>query len=236
MIDQVLTESWQEVMASYGNPASIAVKMENGGAKYATTNAPGLRYETASTVKVAVLTMLLHITGGELDDRQETLTKQMIRYSDNDATTAIVTDYLGGMLALQSLYDELGMMETRADDWWGKTLTVPTDQLKLLQMIYYDHHDGYLNQRSKDYVKMLMHTVSFDQQWGMSAGSDDYYLKNGWRPASDNGKWEVHSMGYLPAGEQSFIIAIYTRNNRDYASGVSLIEELARSKKEVLLR
>ena len=83
---------------------------------------------------------------------------------------------------------------------------------------------------------MLMHTVSFDQQWGMSAGSDDYYLKNGWRPASDNGKWEVHSMGYLPAGEQSFIIAIYTRNNRDYASGVSLIEELACSTKEVLLR
>ncbi len=122
MIDQVLTESWQEVMASYGNPASIAVKMENGGAKYATTNAPGLRYETASTVKVAVLTMLLHITGGELDDRQETLTKQMIRYSDNDATTAIVTDYLGGMLALQSLYDELGMMETRADDWWGEDI------------------------------------------------------------------------------------------------------------------
>lgn len=229
-----LTAGWQQVMTKYGNAASIAVQMGKNGQIYQTTNAPTLRYETASTVKVAVLTYLLHRTGGQLNPTQEELTKKMIRYSDNDATTALLDDYLGGMLALSNLYDDLGMEQTTASTWWGTTLTIPTDQLKLLYLIYYDPATDYLTQEAKNYIQHLMHTVYFEQQWGISVDSDDYYLKNGWRPASDNGKWEVHSIGYLPRGKDNLTIAIYTRNNRDYATGVQLVEDLARVTKEML--
>lgn len=234
-LNQTLNYNWQQIMGSYWNSSAIAIQLQRNGAIYSTTNNPGLRYETASTVKVAVLAMLLHQTGGHLNATQQDLATRMIRYSDNDATTTIVNNYLGGYHALQSLYNDLRMSQTSANyTWWGTTLTVPTDQLKLLHMIYLDNSNDYLNTSSKNYIKSLMGSVSAGQQWGISAGSNSYYLKNGWRPASDNGLWEVHSIGYLPDGINSYTIAIYTRNNRNYNWGVSYVEALARITKKII--
>ena len=229
MDKEKLKTAWQKVMTKYGNQAAVAIQFVDDDEVLATTNAPALRYETASTVKVAVLALLLKKTGGQLNPTQRELTERMIRYSDNDATTAILENYLGGMLSLQSLYQDLGMTNTTASSWWGTTLTVPSDQLKLLRMIYCNLPADYLSDSSRAYVKKLMGEVAVSQQWGISTGKSEYYLKNGWRPASDNGKWEVHSIGYVPNEPKSYIIAIYTRNNRDYASGVRLVEDLARA-------
>lgn len=130
MDKEKLTTAWQKVMTKYGNQAAVAIQFVDDDEVLATTNAPALRYETASTVKVAVLALLLKKTGGQLNPTQRELTERMIRYSDNDATTAILENYLGGMLSLQSLYQDLGMTNTTASSWWGTTLTVPSDQLK----------------------------------------------------------------------------------------------------------
>lgn len=233
-LNQTLIYNWQQVMGQYWNSSSTAIQLQRDGSEYATTNNPGLNYETASTVKVAVLAMLLHNTNGNLDATQQSLAIRMIRNSDNDATTAIVNDYLGGMYALSSIYGTLGMSQTSASSWWGTTLTVPIDQLKLLNMIYLDSSSNYLNEHSKNYIKWLMGSVSSGQRWGISAGSNSYYLKNGWRPASDNGLWEVHSIGYIPNGINSSTIAIYTRNNQDFNWGVDYVEALARITKEII--
>lgn len=222
-------------MEKYGNAAAIAIQMQGSLAKCSFTNTPALRYETASTVKVAVISLLLHTTGGELNDKQRELTRRMIRNSDNKATTAILKNYLGGIMALKAVYADLGMTNTTASTWWGTTLTVPSDQLKLLKMIYLDPHSDYLNDQSRNYIKALMKTINPQQQWGISAGNPtDFYLKNGWRKASDNKKWEVHSIGFLPKRDRSYLIAIYTRNNRNFNSGVSYVEELARTTSEII--
>lgn len=146
-------------MGSYWNSSSIAIQLQRNGAEYATTNNPGLRYEVASTVKVAVLAMLLHNTGGNLDSTQQSLAMRMIRNSDNDATTAILTNYLGGITFLSAIYSALGMNQTTAAPHWGSSLTVPSDQLKLLKMIYLDPSSNYLNDKSRNYIKWLMNTV-----------------------------------------------------------------------------
>lgn len=233
-LNQTLTYNWQQIMGSYWNSSSIAIQLQRNGAEYATTNNPGLRYEVASTVKVAVLAMLLHNTGGNLDSTQQSLAMKMIRNSDNDATTTILTNYLGGITALSAIYSALGMNQTTAAPHWGSSLTVPSDQLKLLKMIYLDPSSNYLNDKSRNYIKWLMNTVSTDQSWGISAGSSNYYLKNGWRPASDNGLWEVNSIGYIPNGRNSYTIAIYTRNNRNFNWGVSYVEALARITRQII--
>lgn len=233
-LNRTLTYNWQQIMGSYWNSSSIAIQLQRNGAEYATTNNPGLRYETASTVKVAVLAMLLHNTGGNLNATQQSLAMRMIRNSDNDATTAILNNYLGGVTSLGSIYNALGMSQTLASPRWGATLTVPSDQLKLLKMIYLDPSSNYLNDQSRNYIKWLMGTVSASQRWGISAGSSSYYLKNGWRPASDNGMWEVNSIGYIPNGNNSYTIAIYTRNNRDFNWGVSYVEALARITRKII--
>lgn len=232
-LSQTLNYNWQQVMNSYWNSAAIAIQLGRNGAEYSTTNNPGYQYEVASTVKVAVLAQLLHITGGNLNQTQQDLATRMIRYSDNDATTAILNNYLGGTLGINSVFRALGMNNTYASRFWGSTLTVPTDQLKLLHMIFLSNSD-YLNSQSRNYIKYLMSTVSSSQRWGISAGSSSYYLKNGWRPASDNGKWEVHSIGYIPNGINIYTIAVYTRNNRDFNWGVSYVEALSRITRQII--
>lgn len=223
-------------MGQYWNSSSIAIQLQRDGSEYATTNNPGLNYETASTVKVAVLAMLLHNTNGNLDATQQSLAIRMIRNSDNDATTAIVNDYLGGMYALSSIYGTLGMSQTSASSWWGTTLTVPIDQLKLLNMIYLDSSSNYLNEHSKNYIKWLMGSVSSGQRWEFRPEA----IPTTWRTAGAQpvimvcGKWEVHSIGYIPNGINSSTIAIYTRNNQDFNWGVDYVEALAMITKEII--
>lgn len=234
-LNQTLNYNWQQIMGRYWNSSAIAIQLQRNGSVYSTTNNPGYRYETASTVKVAILAMLLHQTGGNLNATQRDLVTRMILYSDNDATDKIVTDYLGGTGNLRSLTNYLGMSQTTVPiRHWAAIPTVPVDQLKLLHMIFLDNNNDYLNIQSKNYIKSLMASISADQRWGISAGSRTYYLKNGWRTAPDNGLWEVHSIGYLPDGINSYTIAIYTRNNRNYRWGVSYVEALARITKKII--
>ena len=233
--EKQLKATWQEIMENYNNAAAIAVQpLWDDHEEVGFTNYPNLRYETASTVKVAVLTLLLHTTGGCLDQAQQDLASRMICNSDNKATTTILENYLGGMLALTAVYHGLKMNNTTASTWWGTTLTVPHDQLKLLRLIYQQTDNDYLTDQSRRYIRDLMANINYQQQWGISAGSPRFFLKNGWRRASDNQKWEVHSIGYIPNGYHSYLIAIYTRNNRNFNSGVSYVEKLAKATRQIL--
>ncbi|MCH3921519.1 serine hydrolase [Limosilactobacillus sp.] len=229
-----LITNWGKIMNEYGNASSIAVFLQKERREFSFTNEPKLRYETASTVKVAVLSLLLHTNKGQLDQTQQRLAEKMIRNSNNKATTAILENYLGGILALKAIYRDLRMTNTTASDWWGTTLTVPHDQLKLLRMIYGPTKSDYLDDRSRKYIQSLMANTNPQQQWGISAGSPRFFLKDGWRKASDNKKWEVHSIGCIPDARQSYLIAIYTRNNRNFNSGVSYVEKLARTTRQIL--
>ncbi|WP_308184658.1 serine hydrolase [Limosilactobacillus fastidiosus] len=110
--------------------------------------------------------MLLHNTSGNLDSTQQSLSMRMIRNSDNNATTAILTNYLGGITSLSAIYSALGMNQTTASTWWISSLTVSIDQLKLLKMVYLDSFSNYLNDKSRNYIKWLMNTVSSSQRWG----------------------------------------------------------------------
>ena len=136
------------------------------------------------------------------------------------------------MLALTAVYHGLKMNNTTASTWWGTT--VPHDQLKLLRLIYQQTDNDYLTDQSRRYIRHLMANINYQQQWEISAGSPHFFLKNGWRRASDNQKWEVHSIGYIPNGYHSYLIAIYTRNNRNFNSGVSYVEKLAKATRQIL--
>ncbi|WP_375663971.1 hypothetical protein, partial [Bartonella sp. CL63NXGY] len=77
---------------------------------------------------------------------------------------------------------------------WGLSTTTPRDQVKLLNNIFYK--SSILTANSRDYINELMSNVNADQNWGISASSDHYALKNGWL---ENGreKWIVNSIGYI---------------------------------------
>ena len=233
--DDPLVVQWKNLLNGYrGHNAMIAIQSQKNGIIHEYNNNPGHRYTMASTVKVAVLAQLLHNTGGNLNSYQQSLASRMIRNSDNAATTEIVRNYLGGVSRMQDLYNALGMSETTPGPGtsWGLTTTTATDQLKLLNEIYMKPHSNYLNDQSRNYIKSLMGSVNASQRWGISAGSSQYYIKNGWLALSAPWPWYVDSIGFIPqSGNNGYTIAVYTDNNIPMQVGVNMIESLARATK-----
>ena len=233
--DDPLVVQWKNLLSSYrGHNAMIAIQSQKDGVVHEYNNNPGHRYTMASTVKVAVLAQLLHNTNGNLTAYQQGLASRMIRNSDNAATTEIVRNYLGGVSRMQELYSALGMTETTPGpgNSWGLTTTTATDQLKLLNEIFMKPQSNYLNDQSRNYIKSLMGSVNADQRWGISAGSSQYYIKNGWLALSAPWPWYVDSIGFIPQDNNNgYTIAVYTDNNIPMQVGVNMIESLARATK-----
>ena len=232
-----LVDQWKSIISRYnGHRVMIAVQSQKDGWIREYTNTPGLRLPTASTVKVAVLAQLLHNTNGNLTSYQQSLAAKMIQHSDNAATTAIVNNYLGGVNGMQAIYNALGMTQTTpgVNNHWGLTQTTAVDQLKLLNEIFIKPQSFYLNDKSRSYIKSLMATVAADQRWGISAGSSQFYLKNGWLPLSPSWNWYVNSIGFIPQGDHGYSITVYTGDNISMNVGVNLVESLARVTKDYL--
>ncbi|ETA73307.1 penicillin-binding protein [Ligilactobacillus equi DPC 6820] len=231
-----LRRAWKSSSQTYKGQYSIAIFSEKNGQTYTYTNRPFKHdWVTASTVKVAVLVALLHQEGGALSGYEATLARQMIENSDNDATTTLLKTYLGGYDTLNQVYEALGMKYTHTPtSSWGLTTTTPKDQLILLKQIFQD--SDYLSTSAQTYAKALMANVEADQNWGISAGSEHYYLKNGWLP-DDKGHWYVNSIGYIPSdpgANNGYLIAVYTQNNASLATGENQIENLAKVVPEIL--
>lgn len=234
--NQRLTDAWRNIINTRAGHIGIAVKSQLTGQIYSYTNAPGYHWWMASTVKASVLSELLHRTGGNLDGRMQGLATNMIRYSDNASTTAIVNDYLGGVNGLYGLFRAEGMSDTyTTPNGWGTTSTTPVDQVKLLNDLYLDQNSGYLNQKSRDYIHYQMSHVSYGQDWGISAGTPrgQFYIKNGWIPMNYD---RVNSIGFIPSADNrhGYAIAVYTDAGPSFQYSIDTIQALALATKRIL--
>ncbi|MCW1909639.1 class A beta-lactamase-related serine hydrolase [Lactiplantibacillus paraplantarum] len=231
---QQLLSAWQKIIDRQTVKVGIAIYSPRTKQTVTyTKDADGSGYYVASTVKASILTELLHqrdqgnltFTPGE-----QTLAESMIRNSDNDAATGLLSNGLGSYGALNNLYQNLKMTHTTANlSSWSMTKTTPADQVRLLRTIYYP--SDYLTKQSKHYIQNLMGTVSHEQSWGVSKSAPNYQLKNGWMDLSDNGLgWQVNSIGHVydqHRDPQGYVIAIYTNQDETMSQGVDLVESLA---------
>lgn len=236
--DKTATElktAWQKILNTTNSHVQIAVYSNKTKQTYRLSNvSTTTTFDTASIVKVSVLTELLK----QKQDSNTTLTAsekayavKMIEDSDNDATTYLLNNQMGGYTATQALFDDIKMTQSTANaDAWGNTQTTATDQVKLLNAIYYNT-GNYLSTASRKYIKTLMANVEDTQDWGVSAGATSYHVKNGWLNASD-GTWRVNSIGHIEDGD--YTIAVLTNNNSDETAGIDLIESLAKVTHDIL--
>lgn len=227
-----LKSSWNKIIYTSSNRVSIAVYSPKTHRTYTATNASHHHFHTASTVKVSILVGILMKQNGTLTSQQKSLAKAMIEESDNASTTELFNNSLGGRSGLQSTFNKLGMQDSVAQKEWGLTTTTPRDQIKLLNNIFY--HSSLLNSNGQKTVKNLMSNVDSDQNWGISAGSKNFAVKNGWLSYnSDN--WIVNSIGYIKnKNGSSYTIAVYTDNNSSMTTGQQTIEQLARATKPLM--
>lgn len=228
-----LQQAWAKDATASGSKVAVAIFSNKTGQTYTYTNAPAqYKFHTASTIKVAVLASVLAKDNGQLDEHGKSLAESMIENSDNDATTELIDNYLGGTAAFQAQVNRLGMTNTKIKEAWGTSTTTPTDQINLLNQIFFS--SNVLNSQSQQYIQNLMQNVESDQAWGISAGSSSYALKNGWLSYGSS-QWIVNSIGYVNGKNgNNYTIVIYTDQNPDMSHGQQLTEKIARDTKQIM--
>ena len=208
---------------------SVAVLDRKTGRRYAFRGSE--RYETASVVKVQVLACLLldaQEDGRDLTPTELSLAKRMIRYSDNDATTALFSR-LGRAPAVSRSNKRFGLTETRVSSAWGLTRTTVDDQVKLLDELVDEH--GPLDAGSRRLALTLMSTVDDEQDWGVPAVAkpgETATVKNGWLPRStEGGRWIINSVGRVTGDDVDVSIAVLSHDHRRMSGGIRVVEKVA---------
>jgi Beta-lactamase enzyme family len=226
-----LTRSVESYLTGREGRLSVAVRDLSTGASYAYGSSQ--RFPTASIVKADILAALLlqaQRDGRTLTTTEQALTSQMIRNSDNAATTTLWNS-IGGATGLAQANRALGLTQTTAgsDGYWGLTSTGVHDQIHLLSVLASD--EGPLSAHSRAYALSLMGSVSTGQDWGVSAAAgpgDTVALKNGWLPrTADGGLWVINSIGRVQTGTHDYLIAVLSDHNPSMEAGITTVEHVA---------
>jgi hypothetical protein len=200
------------------------------------------QHDTASIVKVEILTMVLK-EYGTLDQVPDWLldsAEAMIKDSSNDATNDMLYGgtFDDGHEAIRQAHIDFGLENTNPNETeqWGKTQTTAVDQLRMLELALYE---DVLDAEQVEYARSLMGNLSESQQWGVSAAADDgetVWMKNGWDTRDVmGGEWVVNSIGVVNGEtEQPIKIAVLTGGSATHAEGIERVEELARIIRNVI--
>ncbi|KRK40414.1 hypothetical protein [Loigolactobacillus bifermentans] len=235
-VRQQLTKKWQAILdqQTTKRPVSIAVYSKKYNETITLNSSKSSPHITASIIKVAMITQLLHqhkANHAKLSTAEISYAEGAIENSNNTDATALY-HAIGRYGGLNSLFTSLNMTSSQAgSSGWASATTTATDQVKLLNQIFYN--GTYLSTKSQTYVQGLMRHVESDQNWGISAGSKAYQLKNGWRLTGNN-TWVVNSIGHLGSGTNSCTIAILTNNNTTLKRGISYVEQFAKATGDTL--
>jgi beta-lactamase class A len=189
-------------------------------------------YDTASIVKVDILTTLLlqaQRAGRDLTARERSYAAAMIEQSDNAAATAL-WNRIGGAGALNAVNRGLGLRSTCGGPghWWGLTRTTAADQLTLLRAVF--GRKSVLSDSRRMYLLQLMGHIAPDQAWGISAAADHgsgSALKNGWLMRTPSGRWDVNSIGQVTYGGRPMLVAVLSNRNTTWDGGINLVQRAA---------
>jgi hypothetical protein len=189
-------------------------------------------FVTASIVKVDILVTLLYQAqeaGRALTAEDQDLATTMIENSNNGSASDLYDD-VGGSGAIDGANRVCRLSETTVgtDGYWGLTTTTVDDQIRLLRVVF--TRPSPLSAASQEYIRSLMGQVEADQQWGVTAAADpqtQFMVKNGWLP--NPSLWEINSIGEVTHDGQRMLIAVLSDDNTSEASGVSLVEEVAKA-------
>lgn len=237
-----LLPAWDEIIKVADADVDIALYSPKTGKAYTLSNVDSKeRFTMASIFKVSAAEYALkQIQEEKLESNEEVegLLENMIVNSDNDATDYLLINYFDEFNSVQNLYKSLGLKHTKVNnEHWGLTKTTALDQLRVLNSIFYGHND-LLNEDSRNKLIGLMDSVANDQDWGISAGAPAFQLKNGWLDDYD-GTWFDNSIGHVydPNNpDDEYTIAILTKGNSDYGSGIDLVESIAMATNKIIYK
>lgn len=186
-----------------------------------------------STPKLALAAALRErARAGEitLDDTANQQIADALKYSDNDAATALWKRY-GGSSNLTRFQEVYGMhTATYVSGFpktWGFIKCTAQDLANLMSYIL-----DKMNKTDRDYLIQAMRTVDAIQHWGVwSAGAAlDPGVKDGWSVEKDNGSdhWITATVGFAGPDERYVVAAMYHQppGGDTIAKGVHVLSDL----------
>ncbi|MFI1071784.1 serine hydrolase [Streptomyces puniciscabiei] len=234
--------------------ATAAVLDLDGTARTPVLHGQDSAYDTASIVKVDILSALLlraQDAGRRLTAGERGLAEPMIKRSDNAAADALWRR-IGRASGLAAANKRLGLASTTGGPGgkWGLTRTTASDQIRLLRAVFDGDPAGQqgstaksgsaksgspsrsaLNAESRTYVRTLMSQVVPEQTWGVSAvggSGTPRALKNGWLQRNTSGLWDVNSVGQVTVKGHRCLVAVLSNGSASMSDGISLVERTAR--------
>ncbi|MER8225288.1 serine hydrolase [Streptomyces sp. NPDC094143] len=196
-------------------------------------------FNTASISKVNILAALLlqaQDAGRELTTEEHQAAEAMIKISDNKAA-GLLWRAIGKGEGLKAVNERLGLSSTRGGPGvhWGLTRTTATDQIRLLRSVFARGpadparlREG-LNPASRAYIQELMGDIAEGQDWGVSAASSQWALKNGWLQRTTTGLWVINSIGQVKVHGHRYLVSVLSSGNASMEDGVSLVERAVRA-------
>ncbi len=192
---------------------------------------PGDAQDTASIVKVDIMSALLHQVAGSpaaLTGAQQSLLAAMIELSDNNAASALWNE-VGAANGVAAFNTTEGLTGTHPGryGYWGLTTTTALDQVDLVSHLAFPNK--VLNDAQRTYALSLMEHVVPYEAWGVSGGVPlgvIVALKNGWLPLGSSG-WQVNSIGWVDGQGRDYVIAVLSVGSTTESYGIATIEGIA---------
>ncbi|MDQ0684006.1 hypothetical protein QFZ56_002969 [Streptomyces achromogenes] len=217
--------------ALVGRKGTIAVGLYDRTTNTTCTLRASTAYDSASVVKVTVLSALLwdaQRSGRTLTSREKSLATAMITKSDNASTSTLWKQL--GVTKIKKFLTAAKMTQTKpgANNYWGLTQITVTDEQKLLKLIH--ARNTVLTDASRSYVTTLMGKVVSAQRWGTPYGRPanvSWHVKNGWLSRATQG-WRVHSVGTFKGGGHDYVMTVLTHGNSTMNYGIATIQGVAK--------
>jgi beta-lactamase class A len=214
-----------------GRSSTVALWVDEPGARFQCSLNGSRRFDSASTVKVIILGALLRKTLDQhryLTSTEAAEARAMITRSDNNAASALWAEL--GHAYLQHFLNLAGMTQTSLgpSGYWGLTQVTAHDYMLLLRLLM--TANAVLSANSRAYALGLMAQVIASQRWGTPAGAPStvtVHVKNGWLPRATHG-WRIHSMGCFTWYSGWYSIVVLTQDNPTMAYGIATVEAIAR--------
>jgi len=234
-----LAQSLEPVLMGGDARLAVAVLDLNSADRKIASYQGDALFTTASISKVNILAALLlqaQDQGRDLTTEERQAAEAMIRTSDNDAA-GLLWGMIGKGKGLDAANERLGLSSTHGGPGahWGLTRTTAKDQIRLLQSIF---HQGLadaartregLDPKSKAYIRELMGDIAEGQDWGVSAASPRWSLKNGWLQRATTGRWVINSTGQVTLHGHRYLVSALSSGNATEQGGISLIERAVRA-------
>jgi beta-lactamase class A len=215
-------------LANLGPRVGVAVTDVTRHVRYAYNAGSG--FITASSMKVPI--MLTFLSQLEAQQRQPTtreryLLRTMIENSNNASASALYAA-IGNQDGITAFMRQVGLSGLRPSSparGWGWSTITPRTMAALLQRL---NAGTILTAKSRALALDLMENVQPSQQWGLGdtrpAGAT-VALKNGWTLGPD-GLWVANSSGIVTAGDEVYVISVYTKGDHTVAEGKGIVSHI----------